>query len=109
MATHMKKHKIKWSTGALLVMMVSCVVYGFAEVWTFNRFGVFLPSEYTYLFAAVFVSEVAAMAAIKVNKEQAPNRNLESIGVYGSELAQVAQAEQDPDSTQPINDGQGVG
>lgn len=94
MAQHMKA-KVTWSTSALLVMMASCIIYGFAEVWCYEHFMTFLPSEYTYLFAAVFVSEVAAMAAIKVNKQPRSNKNLESIGIYGaSELADVVITEQ---------------
>lgn len=116
MAKHIKQQKsMSWSTGALLVMMASCIVYGYAEVWAYSHLGTFLPSEYTALFAAVFVSEIGGMAWIKVNKDKPKeNKYLEQIGIYGgSELAKVTQAEQasDPDSTQPlvISDEQGVG
>lgn len=98
-AQHLKKRKLSWATGALLVMMISAVIYGFAEVWCYGTYGVFFPMEYTYLFAAVFVSEVGAMAVLKVQKEknQAPanNRYLENLGIYGgsSSIAPVVEAE----------------
>lgn len=107
MSKHLKRKSLTWSTRALIVMMVSVIVYGFAEQWSMAHTGQYFPAEYTYLFAAVFVSEIGGMAWIKVNKEQPrENKYLENIGIYGgTELAQVAQAEQtsDPDSTQPLN------
>lgn len=93
MAAHMKK--LTWSTRALLVMMVSVIVYGFAEVWCYSAYSTFLPMEYTTMFAAVFVSEIGAMAWVKVAKEKSrPNTNLESLGIYSSTLGEVAEQEE---------------
>lgn len=98
MAAHMKK--LTWSTRALLVMMVSVIVYGFAEVWCYSVYSTFLPMEYTTLFAAVFVSEIGAMAWVKVSKEKKPNTYLENLGIYGSTLADVAETENKPNGVQ---------
>lgn len=90
--------KPKGSTIIITFMYVTWVLYLIAMVGVYMMVGEWFPSEVTFATAALFITETASLAGLKMAKEgtkikkNKSNPMLEQIGIYNnSEFDELAQ------------------